>query len=167
MHSINSVYISIPVSQFIPFPAFPPWCPYAFSLPLCSFPFASFCWWGSWLVCLAGGVVFTDVVKGSPSIQGRNEPTWATFGCHLRVKKGWVLMTFLCWMGLGRGRLKTPFRSVVLPVVGFQTSLLSSYYHSEFTLVVTLFSGFKLCLAGRAGEKQVYAILPGLEVLFC
>ena len=30
-----SVYMSIPISQFIPPPTFPPWCPYVCSLHLC------------------------------------------------------------------------------------------------------------------------------------
>ena len=34
IHSISSVYMSIPVSQFIP-PLLPPWCPYVCSLCLC------------------------------------------------------------------------------------------------------------------------------------
>ena len=34
IHSINSVYTSIPISQFIPY-SFPFWCPYICSLHLC------------------------------------------------------------------------------------------------------------------------------------
>ena len=31
IHSINSVYMSIPIFQFIPSPSFPPWCSYVCS----------------------------------------------------------------------------------------------------------------------------------------
>ena len=35
MHSISNVYVSIPVSQFLPPHSFPPWYPYICSLCLC------------------------------------------------------------------------------------------------------------------------------------
>ena len=36
IHSLNSVYASIPISQFLP-PSLPTWCPYICSLPLCHY----------------------------------------------------------------------------------------------------------------------------------
>ena len=36
IHSINSVYVSIPISQFLPPHPFPPWYPYICSLHLCT-----------------------------------------------------------------------------------------------------------------------------------
>ena len=35
LHSIKSVYMPVPISQFIPPPLFPPWYPYIGSLYLC------------------------------------------------------------------------------------------------------------------------------------
>ena len=39
IHSINNVYVSIPVSQFVPPHPFPPWYPYICSLCLCLYFF--------------------------------------------------------------------------------------------------------------------------------
>ena len=72
LHSINSVYVSIPTSQFLPPNPSPPWYPYTYSLHLCLF------------LCFANKLIYTifnRVHRGVNPSAGRNVGLWPPRAC--------------------------------------------------------------------------------------